>query len=229
MEQAISDLAARYLTDYSFVAIIIIFLGGVITSLGPCNLSMIPVLMAYVGGDFNYSRARGFALALFFTLGSSATFVVLGVTIALFGGIFGLANSILYYIVALVCFLVGLHMMGYLHISTSIFNRFQVQRPQKTGYLSSFFLGAVMGLVGNQCGTPILLVILTFVFAKGKLLYGALLLFFYGLGRGVPVVLAGTFTGLVKNLGRFQRYQEMLNKAAGAALLLVGVYFFWHA
>ena len=229
MEQAISNLATRYLTDYSFAAIVIIFLGGVITSLGPCNLSMIPVLMAYVSGDFNYSRARGFALAVFFTLGSSATFVVLGVIIALFGGIFGLANSILYYIVAFVCFLVGLHMMGYLHISTSISNRIQVQRPQKTGYLSSFFLGAVMGLVGNQCGTPILLVILTFVFAKGKLLYGAVLLFFYGLGRGVPVVLIGTFTGLMKNMGKFSQYQETLNKVAGAVLLVVGSYFFFIA
>jgi cytochrome c-type biogenesis protein len=63
---------------------------------------------------------------------------------------------------------------------------------------------------------------------KGQILYGALLLFIYGLGRGIPVIAAGTFTGLVKSqaLSRWSNYFERLS---GVVLILIGLYFIWCA
>jgi cytochrome c-type biogenesis protein len=90
-------------------------------------------------------------------------------------------------------------------------------------------LGLVSGLVASQCATPVLAAILTNVMAKGALLYGASLLFVYALGRGAPIVLAGTFTGILKRLQAFGRWNEALEKVAGAVVIAVGLYFAWIA
>jgi cytochrome c-type biogenesis protein len=65
--------------------------------------------------------------------------------------------------------------------------------------------------------------------AKGAILYGAALLFVYALGRGVPIVLAGTFTGALKSLQKFGRWNSLFEKAAGIVIIAVGLYFVWIA
>jgi len=65
--------------------------------------------------------------------------------------------------------------------------------------------------------------------AQGKWVYGAVLLFIYALGRGVPILLAGTFTGVLKQLQAFGRWEKMIEIASGIIILLVGFYFLWIA
>ncbi len=207
----------------------LIFLLGVLTSLGPCNLSMVPVIIGYVGGQHDLTRARGFWLSLFFTLGSSLTFMLLGLIAATIGGLFGPESALLHWIVALVCLLIGLHLLGALHLSFDFLARLQPKRVAVTGIIGAFLLGLIIGLAGSQCATPVLVFVLGIAMAKGKLAYGALLLFLYGLGRGVPIVLAGTFTGVVKALPALQRWTDRMEKAAGVILIAIGLYFVWLA
>ena len=97
------------------------------------------------------------------------------------------------------------------------------------GVFGALGLGTIMGLVGSHCGTPILLVILSFAMLEGNMVYGASLLFIYGLDRGVPLVLAGTFTGVVKNMGKIARWSKVMEKVAGSILIAIGLYYFWLA
>jgi len=70
---------------------------------------------------------------------------------------------------------------------------------------------------------------LTYVMAKGALAYGAVLLFVYAMGRGVPVVFAGTFTGALKQFQALGRWSGVMEKASGVIVLFVGFYFLWIA
>jgi cytochrome c-type biogenesis protein len=54
-------------------------------------------------------------------------------------------------------------------------------------------------------------------------------LFVYALGRGVPIILVGTFTGVLKQLQAFGRWNESLEKIAGGVVIAVGLYFVWIA
>ena len=72
-----------------------------------------------------------------------------------------------------------------------------------------------------------MLAILSLALAKGQWLYGAVLLFIYALGRGVPIVVVGTFTGLITHMDAFARWSGVMNKVAGFLLLGVGSYFIW--
>jgi cytochrome c-type biogenesis protein len=227
--ELLTETIPRVIADLSALAYVLVFLGGVLTSLGPCNLSMVPVVIGYVGGQQNLTRTKGFWLATFFTLGSSITFTVLGLLAALVGGLFGAGHTLLYWLVALVCFLIGLNLLGALRLNFDLMTRIQPRRVAVTGLVGALLLGLVVGLAGSQCGTPVLVAILGLVMAKGKLAYGGTLLFTYGLGRGVPIVLAGTFTGVVKALPAMERWTRWMEKAAGVILILVGIYFVWEA
>ena len=229
MNELVTETIPNIVAELSALAYVLVFLGGVLTSIGPCNLSMVPVVIGYVGGQQDLTKARGFWLSTFFTLGSSITFMVLGLVAALVGGLFGTERKLLYWFVALVCFLIGLNLLGALKLKFDFMTRLQPKRVAITGLLGALLLGLVVGLAGSQCGTPVLVAILGLVMAKGKVAYGATLLFAYGLGRGVPIILAGTFTGVVKALPAMERWTRWMETAAGIVLVLVGIYFVWEA
>lgn len=228
MEEQLAQSLSAALQGYVLLPLLLVYAAGVVTSIGPCNLSMIPILMAYVGGTSHASRAKSFWLSLFFTLGSSTTFALLGVIVSLIGGIFGTSKSMLMYIAAVVSILVGLKMLRVLSFSLPQWGSRLLHKPQRQGLGAAYLMGLTVGLAGSQCGTPVLLAILTLVMSKGQLLYGTLLLFLYGLGRGIPVILAGTFTGIVKNKA-LSRWSMAFEQVAGLVLILVGLYFIWTA
>lgn len=223
------NLDLTLIESASFLAFALVFLGGILTSIGPCNVAMIPLVVGYVGGSRDLPRARAFTLSLTFAVGLALTFMLLGVTAALIGGLIGASITWWYYLVAFVCFVIGLNMLGLIHLETPLWLGGLRERVTLKGAPGALALGLVSGLVASQCATPVLAAILTYVMAKGALLYGAALLFVYALGRGVPIVLAGTFTGVLKTLQSFGRYNELLEKIAGAVVIAVGLYFVWIA
>lgn len=213
----------------SFLAFALVFLGGILTSLGPCNVAMIPLVVGYVGGSRDLPRARAFTVSVTFAIGLSLTFMLLGVFAALVGGFIGAATAWWYYLVAFVCFVIGLNMLGVIRIDMPLWLGGLREKITLKGLSGALALGLVSGLVASQCATPVLAAILTYVMAKGALLYGAALLFVYALGRGLPIVLAGTFTGVLKGFQALGRWNEVLEKAAGVVVIAVGLYFVWIA
>ncbi len=213
----------------SLLGFVLVFLGGVVTSIGPCNVAMIPLVVGYVGGSGSLTRRRAFTLSLAFTIGLAVTFMLLGLAASLIGGLFGSATQWLYYLVAGVCFLIGLNMLGVINLHMPMWLGGLRERITLRGAPGALTLGLVSGLVASQCATPVLAAILTYVMAKGALAYGAGLLFVYSLGRGLPIVLAGTFTGALKQLQSLGRWTQVIEKASGVIVLLVGFYFLWIA
>lgn len=187
---------------------------------------MIPLIVGYIGGSRDLPKSRAFWISLVFSVGLAVTFMLLGVAASLVGSLLGSGTRFWYYLVALVCLVIGLQLLGVIHLTyPAWFNRLQ-ERISSRGLWGAFLIGLVSGLVASQCATPILAVILTYVMAaKTGMVYGALLLFIYALGRGVPIVLAGTFTGVLKNLRGFGKSSGWIEKASGVILLALGVYF----
>lgn len=221
------DLSA--LKTISFLGYLLVFLGGVITSLGPCNIATIPLIVGFVGGSRNLSRLRSFGLSFAFAVGLAITFMLLGVGAALIGGLIGATTRWWYYLVAGICFLIGLQMLGAINFNLPTWFGGVREKIGLKGIPGAFLLGLVSGLVASQCATPVLAAILTYVMVEGAIVYGATLLFVYALGRGVPVVLAGTFTGALKRMQTFGRWSDIVEKASGMIIIAVGFYFLWIA
>lgn len=214
----------------SLLAFLLVFLGGVVTSIGPCNVAMIPLVIGYVGGSRHLSQSRSFILSLTFAMGLAVTFMLLGVIASLVGGLIGGTSRVWYYVVAGVCLILGVSMLGAIGLpEVPGLGRLR-ERIRLRGLSGALALGLVSGLVASQCATPVLAAILTYVMSReGALLYGAVLLFIYALGRGVPIVLAGTFTGALKQLQALGRWSPIMERVSGVVIIGVGLYFVWIA
>lgn len=211
------------------LAVLLVFAGGVVTSIGPCNMAMIPLIVGFVGGSRDLSRGRSLVLSTTFATGLAITFMLLGVVVAFVGGLIGTGHKWFYYIVAGVCLLIGLQLLGVLHLPMPDLLANQRQKMRWRGVPGALALGLVSGLVASQCATPVLAAILTYVMAEGAIAYGAALLFIYALGRGVPIVVAGTFAGALKQFRVFGRWSETLERVSGAIVIGVGLYLVWLA
>jgi len=120
--------------------------------------------------------------------------------------------------------IMGLQMLGIVNINfpslTQLFGK-------RKGYWGSFLVGMSFGLVASPCATPVLAVLLTYVAGSGRLWYGGVLLFIYGLGHGLPLLIVGTFTSLLKQLPRWLRWSSYVTYFSGVVMIALGLYFLY--
>ena len=211
-------------------AYLLVFLGGVATSIGPCNVAMIPLVMAFVGGSQQVGRARSLALSSAFALGLAITLAVLGIVAAVVGGLIGGAvQRFWYYAVGTVCVIMGLHWLSVITLRLPDWAASSREKVKRRGIWGALLLGLVSGLAASGCATPALAAILMLVMSEGAIVYGASLLLVYGLGRGVPIIAIGTFTGVLKRLPQLMRWSTWVERSSGVVMILIGLYFFWMA
>jgi len=222
MEQFFSQTVPQAVGNISLLSFLIVYFGGVVTSISPCMLSMIPLMVGYIGGYGETSRLKGFTMSFSFVLGLSVTFAILGVSAALLGRIFGQVGDAWLYVVAGVAIIMGLQLLGVINISFPTLSKMPVQGG---GPAASFIMGLLFGLVASPCATPVLAVIIAFVAAKGQVWYGGALLFTYGLGHGLPLLIVGAFTAAIKSFTGFQRWAKYVTYASGVLLIFFGLYF----
>jgi len=209
-----------------WLAVVAVFFGGVATALNPCVLAMIPLMMGMVAGSKESTGLKkNFVFSLFFVLGLSVTFTAMGLISALMGRMFGDVGGFWKYIVAAICLVMGLQLLGLFKLELRLPRMFSVR---KKGKLGAFLLGLLFGIVSTPCAVPILAVLLAFVAQKGDIVYGGLLLFTYALGHSALVLIAGTSMGAAKRLIEsrgLRKANAVLQKIAGAVIILVGAYF----
>lgn len=225
LENFFENILPQIVSDFSVISFIAVYVGGVLTSISPCVLTMIPVIIGYIGGYGDHqeqSKFRGFLLSTVFVLGMSVTFAVFGVVAVALGRVFGQVGDIWYYVLAAIAILMGLQLLGVINIR---FPTLKLMPAKKEGFFAPFILGMAFGLVASPCATPVLAVIIAYVASTGNHYYGAGLLFTYGMGHGLPLIIAGTFTAVIKQLPRFHRYTNYITMTSGAILILLGLYF----
>jgi cytochrome c-type biogenesis protein len=221
--------AGQYIHTNPWLALGAVFVGGILTASNPCVLAMIPLMMSFVAGrrEEKTGMLRAFLFSLVFIFGLAVTFTVLGMIAALAGKMYGDVSGVWNWIVAVVCVVMGLHLMGVLTIPIpSLGGKLQ---PKTRGVLGALVLGLLFGIVSAPCAAPILVVLLTYLAGSGSSVsWGGTLLLVYALGHSVLILIAGTSMGAARQLienKKATRVLEILRIGAGAAIVLVGVYF----
>ncbi len=232
MLQSFLANAEGYIHTNPWLAIVAVFVGGALTASNPCVLAMIPLMMAFVAGrqETKLGVLRSLGYSLLFVLGLSITFSVLGVAAALAGTLYGDVSGVWNWVVAAVCVVMGLHLMGILKFTIPV--PINVQ-PKIKGALGALLMGLLFGIVSAPCAAPILVVLLTYLAGSGSsVAYGGFLLLVYALGHSVLILVAGTSMGAARKLiesKNVTRTTEWMRKGAGAVIVLVGVFFLYSA
>jgi thiol:disulfide interchange protein DsbD len=208
------------------IALAFVFLGGLALNLTPCVYPIIPITVSFFVGQASGKFGKSFFLALLYVLGLSITYSLLGVVAAMSGGLLGssLQNPLVVIGIAAI----------FLVFASSMFGAFEVRVPtflsnlaggSKQGALGSFFMGLTVGIVAAPCIGPFVVSLLTFVAAKGDPYLGFLMFFVLSLGLGIPYLIFGTFTGLIKNLPNSGEWMVWVKKVFGVIMLGVAIYF----
>ena len=210
------------------IAIGAAFLWGVLSIiLSPCHLASIPLIVGFINGSGRITPLRAFTLSALFAVGILITIGAIGAITAAAGRMMGNVGPYGNYFVALIFFVVGLHLLGIIPMPFSGPGSVNIKRK---GMLPAFILGLVFGLALGPCtfGFMAPLIVLTLKKAsEGKLFYGASLLGIYGIGHCSVIVLAGTCTELVQ---RYMNWSEkskgtlIVKKVCGILVLLGGIY-----
>jgi len=210
-----------------WLAPLLALVAGILTSLTPCALSGIPLVVGYVGGTGQRSTKRAFLLSIVFAIGAAVTFTVLGVTASLAGRLIGTSTSWWYIALGVLMVVMALQTWGLFEIIPS---SYLISKNTKKGFFGAFVAGILAGIFSSPCSTPVLIVLLAIVAGKGSVLWGILLLLLYSIGHGILAVLAGTSIGFVQKLSASKNYgriSNVLKIVMGSLILLLGFYMFY--
>lgn len=223
--QSFADsLVAEQLTHLTLLSIGTLFLAGLLTSLTPCMLSMLPITVGYIGGYETKTRLQAAIQSIWFALGLATTLAALGIFAAVVGKIYGQIGIGLPIIVSAIAILMGLNLLNALPLQLpSIGSTDWISKDLPHG-VRSYLLGLTFGLVASPCSTPVLATLLAWISRTGDPLLGSVLLLFYAIGYVAPLVLAGTFTASIKKLLELRRWSGWITPVSGVLLVGFGVF-----
>ena len=204
---------------------------GLLSFVSPCVLPLLPAYLGYMTGlsadeltDRRDAATRAHVLgrSLAFVVGLSAVFTLLGASASFLGQALLQHQTLLLRVAGVLVVLFGLHTLGLVRIPLLYRQKRASFGEGRTGYVGALLLGAAFAAGWTPCIGPFLAGLLALAGQEQTVGQGMLLLFVYGLGLGIPFVLAGLALGTALRLLRGLRTQmRTLEMASG--LLLVGM------
>jgi thiol:disulfide interchange protein DsbD len=211
----------------SLYLFVFVFLAGVLTSLTPCLLPILPLTLAVLGkGHLHDKKFLKFIHALVYVLGIATTYSALGLIAASSGSLFGttLSNPITQVGFAVFFILMGIAQFGFFEIQTplKIQNLFHKWGHDSKGI---FMTGLLSGLVASPCVGPVLVGILTFVAQTQNLWLGFGLLFVYAFGMGQLLIILGVSSNLLYKFPKNPLLMKAAKTILGVALIAAGLFY----
>ncbi len=209
---------------------IAVFNAGLLSFLSPCFLPLIPAYVSVISGlsleELSESKkglwGKPLLKIVFFILGFSLVFVLLGASASYLGSLLKTYRQVLTQLAGVFIIILGLHLVGAVKLSfLEKSSQRKLQTPSKL--LTSFFLGGAFALGWSPCVGPILGSVLLYAATKKTLSEGMFLLFVYSLGIGVPFFLSALFIQFFLSFfKKFKGFLGAVRTISGLFLLLFG-------
>ena len=222
---------ASTMSGRPLVALPVLFMAGVLTSLTPCIYPMIPITAAIVGGQTageTRTRWRPLLLSLTYVTGLALVYSALGLFAGLTGTLFGTVstNPWLYFAMANLLIIAGLAMLDVIpvRLPTSL-----IQRASTAGtggrFSGALVMGAMSGLVAAPCSAPVMAAVLTWVTTTKSAWLGFAYLFAFSLGMCALLVIVGVSTGSLNRMPRAGVWMVRVKKVFAFVMLGVAEYY----
>ena len=221
------------------VSIITVFLQGLISFFSPCVLPLLPVYMGYLAGgtavrdengQVHYNRKKVMLNTIFFVIGVSFAFFLLGFGMSAIGRFFSGNQMIFTRIGAVIVILFGLYQLG-IFGSNRLLNS-EVRLPfsmekMSMSPITAVIMGFVLSFAWSPCVGPILSSVLIMAASTGTSGAGFFLIGIYTLGYIIPFLLVGLFTtGLIEFFSKHKSIVKYTVKLGGVLMIIMGILMF---
>ncbi len=225
---ALGDLAGSFRDALEHgsvgMALALIFVAGLMTSLTPCVYPMIAITVSVFGARQAKSRSEAALLSTAFVLGIAAMFTPLGVLSSVTGQAMGGTQANLWVMLplAIIFALMAVSMFGGFDMDLPAGLKDRLTQLGGSGVKGAFALGFASGLVAAPCTGPVLTVLFSWVATTRDVGFGALSFFVYSLGLGVLFWVVDTFAiGLPKS----GRWLEWVKSVFGVVMLVLALHY----
>ncbi|MBW2029989.1 MAG: cytochrome c biogenesis protein CcdA [Deltaproteobacteria bacterium] len=217
------------------------FAAGLVSFLSPCVLPLVPGYISFISGasiedvgsegsEISFLSRKNFDIflnSLFFVLGFSVVFIILGASASLMGSLVSSKMSLLSKLAGLVVIFFGVFKLGLIR-SFAFYReiRFNV-KDKKFGLLGAAIIGAAFAFGWTPCIGPILGSILAYASTLEKANQGMVLLSIYSLGLGLPFLMMGLGINWVLGFfDRIKRHLRLIEVVSGIILIILGILIF---
>ncbi len=207
------------------------FGAGMVSFLSPCVLPLVPGYISFMTGftpaELGQGRSRLADVllpSLSFVVGLAVVFVALGASASALGTLLAPYRGLLARVAGAFIIVMGFLLLGVVKVPWLYGEaRFDPARARSFGQGAALVLGMAFAFGWTPCVGPILASILALAGSSASVATGALLLFAYALGLGVPFVVVGLFFGRLKGaVGWMSGHAVSVNRIAGVLLMIVG-------
>lgn len=194
------------------------FVGGVLASVSPCILALLPVNLSYIGTLNIKSRWDALFKAGAFVLGSVTILSLFGLVSSFAGAVMVEYRGYINIVVGLIMAVMGLWLLGIVKLPLPTMT---VELP----HAGPYGVGLTFALVSSPCASPVLFAVLAAAAATGSQFLGTLTMVSYALGYTILIFLASLFTGLAKQSKQLLYHSEAIIRCGSLALMLTGAYY----
>lgn len=221
--------------DAGNINFFLVFLAGALSFFSPCVIPLIPIYMSYLAGNARqvlpdgierYQRGKVFLHTLFFVLGISFAFFLLGFSFSALGRFFHQYQTVISTVGGCIIIALGLYQLGVFHIGAlEQERRVRVKLDlKKMNPLLALVMGFTFSFAWTPCVGPALSSVLIMASSADTALAGNLLVLVYALGFVIPFLVLGLFTaGALNLLERHKKALKYTVKAGGVILILIGI------
>ncbi len=238
--EALLEKLSQLISVSPWLAPLIAILSGVLTSLMPCSLSTIPLIIGYVSGsseektddEKKSASKRAFLLSLVFALGSSVVFCTFGLLASAVGSLLENAEMIMHIIMGILLVLMALQMWGVINIIPS--GSSIMAKSRTRGFFGAFIAGLLAGVFASHCALPVVIALMAVAANSGNHspMFGFMLLLMFSFGHAVLSVAAGTSVGFVQRLTsspKYEKVSKIIRIVLGCIILLIAIWLFIEA
>lgn len=227
LERIISEIENHYQewfaqqdTTNPLVLIPLAFAGGLIASVSPCILALLPVNLSYIGTRNITSRTDAFIKAGLFVLGNVIILGLFGLVSSFAGAVMVEYRGHINVVVGAIILIMGLGLLGLIKIPLPEVNI-------SGSNFGPFGVGLTFALVSSPCASPVLFAVLAAAGASGSQLLAVLTMASYALGYTIIIFLASLLTGFAKQAKLLLQYSEGITKFGSVALIVAGIYYLY--
>jgi len=208
------------------ISLLIAFSGGLLSFLSPCVLPMIPSYFSLLMGDYAQNKKNKNIIlpAMFFIIGFSIIFILLGISASYLGQLLLKNIALLRKISGIIVIIMGFHLTGIITIKSLYREKGLTISQNMNIYLRALVMGIAMAFAWTPCVGPILSSILIYAGTSQTVLQGAVLLTLYSLGFALPFFLTAIFLDwLLPKFKQLNSYLPLIQKITGIFLIILGI------
>lgn len=216
------------------ISIMLVFLEGAVSFFSPCVLPLIPVYISYLAGNgkrvnsdgtITYERKKVLLNTLFFVLGISSVFFILGLSFSTLGIFFNKNRQLFSKIGGIIIVMMGLVQLNIIKLNfLKMEKRIALNIGGKMNPILAYIMGFTFSFAWTPCVGPALASVLILASNAKNTFTGNLLVLVYALGFIIPFIILGIFT--TETLNFFKEKRKLVKytiKIGGVILIIIGI------